>query len=262
MTIRKPFFVVPLDLGTPAAQNSTAGFPVTHLNRPRDIGLVWKTTSTMWARGTFGSTKEVDFCALMGTNAQSGTNIRLRLGTSQSQVDGTAPYDSTALPLIYSGTLSPSGKYHSHLELPAVENASWWRIDITGHSGTFEAMTLVLGKRLEPTYFYNTDFEYGTEALGTFDLTRLGVTDIEPGITLRTMGFTLSWMTRDEWETKFRPFVEQLGKTGVAYLCFDPEENIYRQNNTFLGPMKKWPVARGLIKPGFFSSEWTIQSLI
>ena len=312
MTIRKPFFVVPLGLGTVAAQNSTSGFPVAHLGRPRDIGLVWKTTGTMWARGDMGSAQSIDFAALIGTNAQAGTSIRLRLGTTQAEVDGTAPYDSGVLPLIYvepsasvsvlnsagasfatglavlnsagssftvssavlnsagssftvssgSSMLSPSGLFHSHLEISALQSARWWRIDISGHSGTFEAMSLVLGTRLAPTYFYNTDFEYGTEPLGTMDFTRLGVADVEPGITLRTMGFSLSWMTRAEWEVSFRPFVERLGKTGVAYLCFDPEANIYRQNNTFLGPMKKWPVARGLVKPGFFTSEWTLNSPI
>lgn len=271
MAYRKPFFVLPLDLGTIATGNEASGFPVTHLNRPRDVGLVWKTSgaTNVWARGNLGSTQTIDFCGLLQTNAVAGTSLRLRLGTSQAEVDGTAPYDSgvVALPGYEDVTLTSlstllSTIKHGHLELDTPVNASWWRIDISGHTGDFQAATLVLGEKIEPAYFYDTDFEFGLQPLGSLDFTRLGVADIEPGVNFRTVNFTLSWMTEAEYETTFRPLIEGLGNTGVVYCCFGPAGNVYRQGRTYLGVMKKPPFAKGLMKAGFFSSDWQILSVI
>lgn len=146
-TIRKPFFVIPLALGTIVAGNAQLGNPVFNLNRAKAIGLTWKTAgnTNVWARGNFTAARSIDFMALIAANALPGTLIRLRLGTTQAEVDGVAPYDSTALAFISPSITRTDGLYHSHLELPSVITATWWRIDITGHTGDFEAATLVLG---------------------------------------------------------------------------------------------------------------------
>src|SRR5690606_13435071 len=98
-------------------------------------------------------------------------------------------YDSGTLDFI-APTPSPapaSGYYHSHLELPSAETVSWFRIDISNHSGAFEAATIVLGKKIEPSRFYNWDRELGVEDLGEGKFTPWGVFDEDPGIVLRTL---------------------------------------------------------------------------
>jgi hypothetical protein len=263
-TIRKPIFVVPLSLGTIATGNATASHPATHLGRPESIGLTWRTSGSgnAWVRGDFGSAKEVDFCALVSANATSSTTIRLRLGDSQAEVDGSADYDSSPMTFINPSITRTDGLYHSHHELPSTYTKRWWRVDIGSHSGDFEGATLVLGKRIEPARFYNRDFEYGTKDLGALEFTRWGVPDMQPGAKLRTLEFMLEWLTEAELEASFRPMAEALGETGIVYCCFDPEATAYRQARTYMGKFGKPLVAKGRPKPRTFGQDFVIHSII
>lgn len=264
-TIRKPFFVRPLDLGSFVASAADAGYPVYHLNRHKASGLTWRANADggLWARGVFPAQASIDFCALISANAQPGTTIRLRLGDSQADVDGaSAPYDSTSLGFINPAITRQDGLYHSHLELPVAQAATWWRIDIGGHTGAFQASSLILGAKIEPSHFYNFDWEYGVRDLGSIDFTRFGVVDEQDGAVWRTIDFTLAWQSEAEFEASFRPMAEALGKRGVIYLCFDPEPTIYRQARTYLGFFDKPPFAKGVRKPRTFSQEYSIVSMI
>lgn len=262
MTIRKPIFCNPLPVAALTSTTPVTGFPVTNLTRFKDIGLVWKVSGGGFVRGDFGSTKPVDFVAMLASNAASGTTIRVRLGTTQVEVDGTAPYDSGVL--LWPGEASLGGvavPAHSHLEIGSVQNARWWRIDV-GHSGTFQAATIVIGQRLEPTRFYNYGFERGGKDLGKIDISRLGVVDEEPGIKLRTMDFTLGWQTEEEYETKFRPMAEAVGETSPVYLCFDPTFGAYRASKTYFGFLKNPAYARGSRKVATYEQTVSMLSLI
>lgn len=277
--IRKPFFVMPLAT-TITAGSTTSGFPASNLLRWRDIGLVWKSTgSNQWLRGDFGTAQAVDFCALLASNAQAGTTIRLRLGMTQAEVDGTAPFDSGVQPFgglsaTDSQTLSlnfvgntywieePVAVRHGHLELSSPVSARWWRIDIGGHSGNFEATFLNIGKKLEPSEFHNYEYEYGLEDLGGNEINYRGVVDYQPGIKLRTIEFTLSWQTEAEYETGFRPMNERLGSSEPLYLCFDPAPSAYRAARTYFGWLRKPAFARGIRKPRTFVQEYALRSLI
>lgn len=260
----RPLFIRPVDLGTMATGNAAAGFPVTNLNRFKAIGLTWRSSgnTNLWARGQFSASQAIDFCAIVAANALPGTTYRLRLGTSQAQVDGTAPYDSGTLTFISPAITSADGLYHSHLEIPTVQNATWWRIDIGGHTGDFQASMLVLGRRIQPSKFYNLDFEYGVKDLGDLNWGRYGVMDEDPGLILRTVAFTLAWQTEAEYQTSFRPMIEALGRRGILYAVFDPEATVYRQAKTYMGVFDKPPAARGVRKPQTFSQDFAITSFI
>ena len=264
MAIRKPFFVLPLDLGEMITGNAALGYPVFHLDRRNAIGLTWKTSdnTNVWARGDFGSAKPINFCAMIAANALPGTLIRLRLGTTQAEVDGSAPYDSIAAAFISPSITREDGLYHSHLEIGSVQTYRWWRIDITGHTGAFQAADLILGQKIEPTYFYNYDFEYGIEDLGSMEIGRFGVFNEDPGLIFRTIDFTLAWQSEAEWEASFRPMLEKLGRRGIVYLAFDPEPNTYRQARTYLGIMRKPPFAKGARQNRAFSQDFQIVSMI
>lgn len=263
-TIRKPFFVKPLNLGTFVCGNAVTGHPVYHLGRHKAIGLTWKSegNTDLWIRGDFGSAQSIDFFAMVAANATNGTLIRLRLGMSQAEVDGTAPYDSGATWFITPAITRDDGLYHSHLELPSVQSARWWRIDITGHTGDFEASMAVMGQRIEPSHFYNYDFEYGIEDLGGLDINRWGVLDENPGLIFRSIDFTLAWQSEAEWEGSFRPLFESIGKREVVYLAFDPEPTTYRQARTYMGVMRKPPFAKGTRKNRTFAQDVQLLSMI
>lgn len=266
MTIRKPpFFVAPEALATIASGNERSGNPASMLARSDAIGLTWRSNgnSNMWARGTFAAgSRGIDFCAIVSANAQSGTTVRLRLGSSQAEVDGSAPYDSGAVALIDPVITRSDGLYHSHLEIGSVQTATWWRIDIGGHSGDFEAAMLVLGKRVTAVRFYNRDYQFGGDDLGTMAFNRWGVPDSAPGIKLRTVDFTLDWETEANFEANWRPLIEPLGTTGVVFSCFDPEPTINRQARTYMGRFAKAVGARGRPKPGIMGQDFQIESFI
>ena len=262
MAIRKPIFVIPKTLGTVVCGNARGGNPVFNLGEFNAIGLTWRTLGNgdVWARGQFEESASINFCAMMAANALAGTTIRLRLGTTQAEVDGAGIYDSGALPFISPSIVRDDGIYHSHLEMPSPITALWWRIDIGGHAGDFEASSLVLGKQIIPSRYYNMDYERGIEDLGEINFGRWGVPDEIPGAIMRTLGFTLAWQTEAEFEANFRPMMETLGKRGAVYVCFDPDPTAYRQSKTYMGVTRKPPFARGLPKPLTVTQEFELLS--
>lgn len=266
MAIQKPFAVIPHALGTVTTGNERASRPAAHLGEFKHIGMVWQSNgnSNLWVRGNFGSAKPVDFVSLLSTNAQSGTTIRVRLGTSQAAVDGTASYDSGAVTLINPAITREDGLYHSHLELPSLQTRQWWRIDIGSHSGDFAAAKLVLGQKQQPATFYNRDdgFGFGIEDRGDIEVGRYGVTDETPGFIMRRLRMRFSWLSQSDFETKFRPLIEKLGKRGVAYWCFDPEATAWRQAKSYFGWLQDPDFATGGVAPGSYAQEFDILSMV
>lgn len=282
--IRKPIFVAPLDLGAVTASAEYAGFPAANLNRHKSIGLMWKADSTggLWARGSFSATQQIDFAAIVGTNPQLSTQWRLRLGYTAGEVGASeAPYDSgwrnivpvfadefginvISLDFLTRNYLieTPPNPYPGQLELAAPQNALWWRIDIRNHTGDFQCGALILGKKVEPSRYYNLDYQYGVKDLGSIDFTRWGVPDEEEGLIFRTVSFTLAWNTEAEYEANFRPLIEKVGKRGVVYTVFDPAAGPYRPKRTFMGTFEKSPVAKGTRKQRTFSIDFEMLSMI
>lgn len=248
--MEKPFAVVPLSLGTLSCGNQRSNRPASHLGEVALTGMVWQSTgsSDLWVRGDFGTAKPIDFMSMIWANALPGTTIRLRLGASQADVDGSsAPYDSTALPFISPAITREDGLYSSHLELPSVQTYRWWRIDIGGHTGDFAAASLVLGKTVRSANFYNPGWQMGPEDLGEIEIARNGVVDDTPGMILRTLDFKISWVSEVDWETLWQPLLQYLGKRRVALWCFDPEAGPYRQGRTYMGYVRPQPATGGAI---------------
>ncbi|MEA3044592.1 MAG: hypothetical protein QOH47_2430 [Sphingomonadales bacterium] len=245
MAIALPFAVIPTPLGTVTSGNELAAKPASFLGQFKAPGLTWKSSgsSSLWVRGNFGSAKPVDFVSVMQANAIAATTIRVRLGDTQAEVDGTADYDSGVLPFISPSITRTDGLYHSHLELPSVQTKQWWRIDIASHTGDFEASMLVMGQKLTPANWYNPGWARGTEDLGAIDFTRWGIADEQDGLIWRTLSFRLGWLSEADYETKFGPMEEALGKRGVVLWCFDPTSGVYRQRKTYFGRMRNALVA-------------------
>lgn len=241
----KPFFVIPLDLGTVATGNEVANRPATHLGEFNYRGMVWQSngTSDLWVRGDFGSAKDIDFVGLLGSNAiPAATTIRIRLGDSQAEVDGTADYDSTALTFVDPTPIAPPPHgYHSHHELPSMVSKRWWRIDIAGHSGDFEGAKLVIGKKITASVYYETAWQRSIRDLGGVTFSRNGVPAQSLGEKLRATSFKMSWLTEAEMEGAFSVLDETIGKTSPVFVSFDPEATTYRQRRTFFGWLEDNP---------------------
>jgi hypothetical protein len=263
--ISKPIFVLPIDLGTMVCDSADTGHPVFNLAEFKAPGTTWKAAATgdHWIRGYWSSAETIDFLAIMAANADADTKYRLRLGTSQAEVDGgSAPYDSGELDFIGTApVVAPDdGLYHSHLELPAAETATWWRIDLVDHPTKVEASMIVMGSKVQPSRFYNLDYEQGVEDLGEMQIGRWGVLDETDGAVWRTLDFSLAWITEAEFETSFRPLMKALGGRGVVYCCFDPTDSSYRHARTYMGMLRKSLFARGVKKPRTFQQDFSLRS--
>lgn len=259
-----PIFVKPLALGTITSGNEASGFPATNLGKLKAPGLTWQSSgaTNLWVRGDLGTVQDIDFCAIISANAIAATTFRLRLGDNQTEVDGTADYDSSTQTFINPSITRDDELYHSFWELDATYTKRWWRIDIGSHSGDFEAAFVILGKKIQLSRFYDFDYEFGIEDSGGGDINRYGVWDDVPGQILRTLDMTLNWMTEAEVETSIRPLLEAVGTSQPVYCCFDPTSNTYRQNRTFYGKFKKAPYARGRRKVGTYGGEFQLLSVV
>ena len=260
-----PFVVVPHPLGTVTTGNEITAKPASHLAEFKDIGMTWKSSgnTNLWVRGDFGSAKAVDFVSLLSANAISATTIRIRLGDSQTEVDGTADYDSGAQTFISPSITRDDGLYHSHWELPSVQTKRWWRIDIGSHTGDFEASVLVLGQKVTPSRYYSAGFESAVEDKGSLGFGRWGVVEETDGLIMRSLKFELGWLTEAEEYGSFEPVLRALGTRGVALWCFDPTSSVYRQQKTYFGPLTESPFSvGGKFKPGTYSREFSILSLV
>lgn len=254
MAIQKPFVVEPLSLGTVTTGNEKTNRKALNLGRFENQGKVWETTgaANVWARGDFGSAKEVDFIALLSTNATATTTARLRLGDTQAEVDGTADYDSAAQVIRTPAIDHWSGLYHWYWELPSLQTKQWWRLDIGSHTGDFQAMALVMGKRNQFAEFYNhtSGISFGQEDTGSIEFGRFGVNSREDGIKMRTLGMEFGWMNPND-RRKFQQMRDRIGQTGMAYYCFDGEPTIDRQENQYFG----WQRRPLVIQPTTFAQD-------
>lgn len=172
-------------------------------------------------------------------------------------------YDSLPQLLVNPAITRAEGLYSSHLEMPSIQNRRWWRIDIGNHSGDFEAANLVLGKRLTPATYYSSGFQFGSQDLGALQMTKWGIADIEDGLIFRTVDFTLGWLSEADFESKFRPLVDTVGKRRLVFWCHDPTANAYRQLKSYLGWLKEpRPVIVGQNAVGKHSLDISLVSMI
>lgn len=261
--IEKPIFCRPAPLGAIAAGNERAEAPAVHLGLYGSPGLVWRTNGSgnAWARGQMTAATAISMASVVAANAQAGTTIRLRLGTSQAQVDGgSAPYDSGTVTFINPAETVDDGRYHSFQQFASV-SATWWRIDIGGHTGDFEAMGLILGTAVQTSRFYDRGWELGTADLGDIDLNRFGVALETDGIVLRTINFKLSWVSEAEFKANFEKIMMG-AKREPIWLLFNPEAVSGRQAQFYFGRFGQPPFAQNSRKPGTFAMEFSMQSMI
>jgi hypothetical protein len=238
-----PFFVRPLPFAVTGFTSQLAANPVSHLAEFQYAGMTWKTVSI-----TAGSAQiivdlgvagaDVDFVGLLGTNAQAGTIVQFEMDNNDATLGaGTAFYRSGTQTLITPAVTGRS-TYHWHWELPNVVNRRYASIIISGHTGAFESVFLVMGKKVSAARYYEPEWESGPEDFSTISFSRNGVPEIASGVSFRSKAFTLGWLTEAEFEKKFQPLLQSLGRTNPVFLSFDPEATTYRQARTYFGTMR------------------------
>ena len=269
----KPIFVVPLPLFDITSPNEAPGYAGANVGRFKAAGVVYRSSGagSVTLRGNFGGSgtvePDIDFVALLGTNATAATTARLKLGSTPSETTSNPAYDS--LPQLIRSPAPAAerqdGLSHWHFPLPSLQaagpNNRFWEIAITNHTGDFEASMLVIGKRVQSGRFYNQGEQFGAQDLGSLEIGNWGVLEDTGGKVVPTIDFTLAWETEAKFETEFRPIMQR-GQREMLYCCFDPADTAYRQARTFFGVLRRPLVATGARKPGVYSQDFSITSLI
>lgn len=260
----KPIFVRPRAFTILSSGNARAEKPASHLEAIDTIGMVWGSNgnTNLNVVGDMGSAKEINFAAMISANAVAGTLWRLRLATSVANLTALPDYDSGNVSFISPAITREDGLYHSFLQLPSIQTRRYFRIDITGHTGDFEASTIVIGSQLASLCFSNPEWSHEIEDLGGIEISRFGVASVTEGLIFRRFGMTLGWMTFADYENGFRPFIENRATRRPVYLCFDPQATTFRQSNTFLGWFQKSPVARGGKVYNKYTADFEVLSFI
>jgi hypothetical protein len=260
-----PFFVEPLAFSVVSTNNELSTNPALHLGEFMFGGMVWRTTSITAGNAVvtvdLGALRDIDFVAVLGANAQAGTTIRVDMDNTNTTLGGGSPTYTSGVQTFISPAVSGLDAYNSHLELGSTQTRRYVQIIIAGHTGAFEAAFLVIGKRVRPSKFYETDWEAGPDDQGLFAMNRNGVPSVADGAMLRAVGFDLEWITEAEYETAFLPMLTRLGRRNPVFLSFDPAATTYRQGRTYFGPMRDLGPPR---KRGFnrFGKRFAILSKI
>lgn len=268
MTIQLPFAVIPNTFTVDGTGNEKANRLADHAAEFKNPGMVWESSgaTSVWIRGSFSAAAQIDFLGLLGTNATDATTMRLRLGDSAGEVDATADYDSGTTLIRNPALTTSDGVYHGHLELDAIYEKQWFRIDIGSHTGDFRGMAIVLGLKRQFADYYNggpDGVEFGFDDLGNLDLGAFGVVTENDGLIMRKLQMQFGWMTSADRFEKFAPLAKGLGKRGVALWCFDPEATDERQDKTFFGWLKELPTFRpSTWKQDRWTSNFEILSMI
>lgn len=259
----RPLFVRPYEGMTITAQNEEAGSPVSHLGVSRHSGLVWRSTSSfVEVTIDLGAAKPIDFIALLDTNATPTTALRIRIGDTRAEVDGTADYDQSGLIIRNPAVSLESGKYHSFHKLESAITKRWIKITISGHSGPFEASHLVIGESKTPEYYPSPDFEFGGDDETGFQVTAGGIASGADDLPNRTLRINFPWMTESDYETYFRHLAERHGVNRPFYMCQDPAETSFRMSRMYFGYFPAPPVTSATRIPTIMQFNAAMVSLI
>jgi len=233
-----PIFVRPLPLvGFYSVANQITSNPATNLGEFQYGGMTWRSSGPTGLSMTIdlGSAQTVDFVAMLGASALAGTTIAINMGATQANAESGAPSFTTGAQPFISPSTTGRTLYNSFAQFGSAQTFQWLNFSIAGHTGDFEAAFLVVGKVVQPSMYYEPEWEAGPLDLSTITIARNGVPEIAPGQIQRTIGFTLGWQTEAEFQTQMQPLVNAVGKVNPVYLAFDPAATTYRQDRTYFG---------------------------
>jgi hypothetical protein len=234
-----PFFVLPLPFTVNSAGNQGANQPASNLAEFQFAGMVWATTSTAncYVIIDLGAVQVIDFVGLLQMNAVSSDTYRVTADAVLANVTGGTPsYDSGALAFIAPAVTGFAG-YNSHLEITTPISVRYLKFLVTTTTAVLLSRFLIAGKKVQPSRYYEPEWQSAPDDQATISIGRQGVPDIAPGRMLRRSAFTLSWLTEGEMESQVYPLLLAAGRTQPVFCCFDPAATAYRQNRTYFGWM-------------------------
>jgi hypothetical protein len=214
-------------------------------------GLVWRTAGAtnnyLTVQLESGS---INVVALVGSNLAAGDTVRVRLGSSQAQVEGgSAPIDYTTA--IAAGTSQNESTFVID-KLDAPVSYTFARIDFTSVSASYvEVGRLVIGEAVEALGIdVNAEFTFENDTADSYF-----PYDTKPSWKVTFSGLKDSefW---NEWGTNLRKIANKRG-----FLFVPDLSNEFVQQQTIWGFVSAMPKST-LIACDYSNVELTIKSLI
>lgn len=239
----QPFFVIPYQPISIIESNARAERPASHLVEYLYPGMVWRTMGPQIFVNVamdLGEEKSIDFFAMLGVSSWSGVTANAVMGTS---LGGFEQYASASFSIPEPAEPPPAGFLGQWLHwLSAPINSRYpsayiHNQTVQDHGATF----FIVGKRMTFARYAEHDWEVGIDDLSTVTMTRGGVPDIAAGAIMRTISFTMKWVSEAEYFEKVAPLDMACGRGKPVLLCFDPDATSRRQALTFFGLLRENP---------------------
>lgn len=261
---RQPFIVIPHEPVSIEATNAAPGRPASHMAEYLHAGMVWRMPTAQPSQTILmdlGAARDIDHLSLIGTTYSATTQANMILGTALGSGD---IYGSpqVSIPPAPQAPNRPDSTVDYWNDLPSVFSARYVGVNITGHTGLpYSAQFLVVGKRITFQRYAEHDWEVGVDDQSQTTITRDGVPDIVEGAIMRTLSFTMKWVSEAEYFDQIALLDQAVGRRKPVLICFDPDAGPRRQALTYFGLLRENPRSRR-INARAFERRFEILSFI
>lgn len=183
----------------------------------------------------FGSLQAVDFVALMGISAFSGT-AQVRMAEDYADLTTTPDYDSGVTDLIVAPSFVSLNNYYH--KAPNVIYARYVRIDFTTTTGSWvDIGRFYAGLAFQPTFNMNYGESQGFEDASEKRYTKSGRLETNRKPKRRVQEFTLSFGSMDEMYGALYDIDNHVGISGDVLFIADITDTTYLQKRSIYGTM-------------------------
>jgi hypothetical protein len=223
------------DAGTITGSNTFTGLGLNNLKTQPIRQPARFTNPNGFIEVDLGSLQAIDFVALMGISAFSGT-AQVRMAELYANLTTTPDYDSGIQDLIVAvNFLTLNSFYH---KAPNVIFARYVRIDFTTTTGSWvDIGRLYVGKAFQPEFNMDYGESQGFDDQSEKRYTKSGRLESNKKPKRRVQEFTLSFGSKDEMYGALYDIDSNIGTTGDVLFVADLADNTYLQKRSIYGTM-------------------------
>lgn len=221
------------DAGTVTGSATAGGLGINNLKTQPIRQPARFTNPNGYIEVDLGSVQLIDFVALMGMDATSGT-ARVRFAADYADLTTTPDYDSGTISLVVGDVQTLNSFYHK----ATATSARYARIDFTTTNASYvDIGRLYVGKAFQPTYNMNYGEGQGFDDQSEKRYTKSGRLESNRKPKRRVQEFTLSFGSMAEMYGALYDIDNHVGTTGDLLFIADIEDATYLQKRSIYGTM-------------------------
>ena len=211
------------DAATLYAGSQVASLPAANLQSPA-LTEKWRTNGNLSLEVDLGAARPVNLVALLGTNALSTTQYRVRAADTQAALIASPGYDAGTLSHWPQANLGDWAETHLIHWLATARSYRWWRIDLTDAAlPYYQAGRLYIASAWQPAVNVSWGAEQAWVNPSTATRSLGGQVWIDARPAYRRQRLVLEWLTEAEAYAGLAPLQRlRAGRKDVLVLP-DPE---------------------------------------